>query len=335
MKKVLVLGATGAMGRYVVPLLAQKGYEIDAVSLDDAPEGDAPNVTRIKGNAMDYDFIEPILEKGYDGIIDFMIYPTRALVYDLRRKLDCTDHYIYLSSYRIYDNKEVPVREESPRLIDSSDNAFLRNSDDYCIIKARGENVLRAEEKKNWTIVRPSPTYSTYRYQLVTLEAPAHIARADLGKTVILPETARKVEGTLTWAWDNARFFAELLFNERAIGEAYSLTTSEHHTWEEIAEYYRDLRGMKVVWVDQDDYMKCIGVNKYCPNTTWQLIYDRLFTRIMDNSKVLAATGLKQSDMIGLYDGLKLELSKVPRDYRWDGWEAINKRMDDYLALHP
>lgn len=92
---------------------------------------------------------------------------------------------------------------------------------------------------------------------------------------------------------------------------------------------------MKVVWVDQDDYMKCIGVNKYCPNTTWQLIYDRLFTRIMDNSKVLAATGLKQSDMIGLYDGLKLELSKVPRDYRWDGWEAINKRMDDYLALHP
>lgn len=332
MKKVLVLGATGAMGHYVVPMLAQKGYAVDAVSLDDAPPGDLPGITRIKGNAMDYDFIEPILQNGYDGIIDFMIYPTNSLVYNLRRKLDCTDHYIYLSSYRIYDNKEIPVREESPRLIDSSENEFLRNSDDYCIIKARGENVLRAEEKKNWTIVRPSPTYSTYRYQLVTLEGPANVGRADLGKTVVLPESARNVEGTLTWAGDNARFFVELLFNERALGEAYSLTTSEHHTWEEIAEYYRDLRDMKVIWVDQDDYMSFFGGNKYCPNTTWQLIYDRLFTRIMDNSKVLDATGVKQSDMMGLYEGLKFELSKVPRDFRWDAWQSINNRMDEYLA---
>ena len=75
---------------------------------------------------------------------------------------------------------------------------------------------------------------------------------------MVLPESARNVEGTLTWAGDNARFFVELLFNDRALGEAYSLTTSEHHTWEEIAEYYKDLRDMKVIWVDQDE----LGNNK-------------------------------------------------------------------------
>lgn len=33
-KKVLVLGATGAMGQYLVPVLAGMGYEVDAVALD-------------------------------------------------------------------------------------------------------------------------------------------------------------------------------------------------------------------------------------------------------------------------------------------------------------
>ena len=34
MKKVLVLGATGAMGMYLVPELVSMGYQVDAVSLD-------------------------------------------------------------------------------------------------------------------------------------------------------------------------------------------------------------------------------------------------------------------------------------------------------------
>ena len=34
-KKVLVLGATGAMGVYLVPELISMGYEVDAVSLDE------------------------------------------------------------------------------------------------------------------------------------------------------------------------------------------------------------------------------------------------------------------------------------------------------------
>ena len=34
-KNVLVLGSTGAMGQYIVPYLADMGYGITAVSLDD------------------------------------------------------------------------------------------------------------------------------------------------------------------------------------------------------------------------------------------------------------------------------------------------------------
>ena len=48
----------------------------------------------------------------------------------------------------------------------------------------------------------------------------------------------------------------------------------------------------------------------------------------MDNSKILAATGMKQEDLMPLYDGLKLEISRCPENHAW----PVNKAMDEYLA---
>jgi len=332
MKKILVLGATGAMGRYLVPLLATEGHAVDAVALDDAPAPDPAGVRRIKGNAKDEDFLCPLLENHYDAIVDFLIYPTAEIAHKLPMMLDATGHYVYLSSYRIYDGKDVPVREDSSRLLETCDDPVLRASDDYSVYKARGEDILRANPRRNWTIVRPSITYSTFRSQLVTLEAPLVVGRPDRGKEVVLPETARDVQGTMTWAGDNARFFARLLFNERALGEAFTLATAEHHAWSEIADIYAELRGLRAVWAPEEDFVKILQPNPYIFGNRWQLQYDRLFNRTIDNSKVLAATDLKQSDLMPLHKGLELELSRVPRDFKWAGWEAIDQRMDAWLA---
>ena len=332
-KKVLVLGATGAMGKYLVPILAEKGFQIDAVALDDA-DFQSPNIRNIKGNAMDFEFRKDLLKNHYDGIVDFMIYTTMYLPLCLPSIVEATEHYIYLSTYRIYDGIEVPIREISPRLIDSSKDVLLQNSDDYSIYKARGENMLRAFPKKNWTIIRPAITYSLLRNQLVTLEAPNTIGRAMLGKPVVLPETAKNVQATMSWAGDVAQMIAGILFNENALGEAYTVSTSEHHTWGEIAEYYEDICGLKSVWVDQTDFLRCAvtGFDAFPYTGSWQLIYDRLFDRIIDNSKILALTGMKQENLMKLYDGLKYEISRCPENYG----ETVanlssNIRMDEYL----
>ena len=50
----------------------------------------------------------------------------------------------------------------------------------------------------------------------------------------------------------------------------------------------------------------------------------------MDNSKVLAATGLEQSGLMPLYDGLEKEIARCPKDYPW----PVNAAMDEYLANH-
>jgi nucleoside-diphosphate-sugar epimerase len=245
-----------------------------------------------------------------------------------------TGHYIYLSSYRVYDGKDVPVREDSRLLIDTADDLILRNSDDYSIYKARGERILRALGRRNWTIVRPSITYSTYRFQLTTLEAPLVVGRADKGKAVVLPETARNVRGTMTWAGDNARFLAKLLFNEKALGEAFTLATAENHPWGEIADIYASLRGLKAVWAPEEDYLSIMNGDPWNLGAAWQLRTDRLFNRVIDNSKVLAATGRSQSDLMPLAKGLEMELARVPRDYEWNVPWLVNpgRRMDDWLA---
>ena len=328
-KKILILGATGAMGRYLVPLLAEAGHQVDAVALEKCPTPH-PNITSIVGNALeDRNFRGELLARPYDAIVDFLIYNTSRAADLLPEAVRNTGHYVFLSSYRVYADEEHPIRETSPRLIDVSPDVLLRNSDDYSIYKARGENILRSFERRNWTIVRPAITYSLLRYQLVTLEAANTVGRAFSGKAVALPEAARNVRGTMSWAGDVARMIAGLLFNPLAFGETFTVSTAEHRSWGEIAEYYREICGLRAVWMDTEDYLRVRrGTRTVCTGDRWQLVYDRLYDRIIDNSKILAAAGIRQSELRSLYAGLEYEIGRCPRDYPW----PANPAMDDLLA---
>ena len=330
MKKVLVLGATGAMGRYLVPELVKLGYAVTGVGLEEKAPWDG--AAYVKGNAVDKKFLEKILAEKFDGIVNFMCYAAQPFKDYYEMFLENTEHYIFLSSCRVYDDKEQPVKETSPRLWDSSEDEVLRASHDYCIHKAQDEDLLNASPYKNWTIVRPATTFSTMRLQLVTLEFSNFINRAMLGKKVVLPVQAKDKPATLSWGGDVAKLMARILFKEEAKREAYNVCSAEHRTWEEIAAYYRELIGVETVWVDKEDYLKILSPEMKL-GVRWQLEYARLFRRITDNSKVLALTGLTQEDMMPMYDGLKLEIGNIPADYVPKDTE-VGLRMDEYLKAH-
>ena len=144
MKKILVLGATGAMGHYLVKKLVDKGYEVDGVCLEDMVS-DKPNLRYIKtADAKDHAFVDAIVKNKYDAIVDFMIYNSISFRKTFKKYCENTDQYIYTSSCRVYANEENPIRENSPRLVDVTDDKDLLFSDDYCMHKARGEDGLRA-----------------------------------------------------------------------------------------------------------------------------------------------------------------------------------------------
>lgn len=331
MKKVLVIGATGAMGRYLVPELVKLGYDVTGMGIDEAAPWSC-NATYIKGDGYDKELLNQLFEQKFDGIVNFLEYGRYSFKDYYKLFLENTKHYIYLSTCRVYDDLEQPIKETSPRLWDSSKDEVLKASNDYCIYKARDEDLLAASQYDNWTIVRPATTFSTMRLQLVTLEFRAGVGRALMGKKVVLPIQAKDKPATLCWGGDVAKMIAHILFKEGAMREAYNVCSSEHRTWEEIAQYYHDLIGLEAVWVDKEDYLKILSPEGNI-KVRWQLEYARLFRRITDNSKMLALTGLKQEDFLSMYDGLKLEIANIPKDYtpvETDG----DRRMDAYLEKH-
>lgn len=331
MKKVLVLGATGAMGRYLVPELVRLGYAVTGVGLEEkAPWSGAARY--VQGNAFDKVFLSELYKERYDGIVNFMDYGSHPFSDYYKELLEHTGHYIFLSSCRVYDDKEQPIRETSPRLLDSSEDAVLKASHDYCIYKAQDEDILRSCAYNNWTVVRPATTFSTMRLQLVTLEFSNSVARALQGKKVVLPVQAKDKPATLSWGGDVAKMIARLLFCEPAKREFYNVCSAQHRTWGEIAEYYHELVGLEAVWVDKEDYLYILDPAKPL-SVRWQLEYARLFRRITDNTKVLAQTGLKQEQFLSIYEGLKREIANIPADYKPTD-TPVGLRMDEYLKKH-
>lgn len=333
-KRILVLGGTGAMGVYLIPKLRERGYKVTCVSLDDI-KSDDPDLIYIKGNAKDEEFRENLLAPGWDCIVDFMIYRTPEFKEVYKSFLEKTGQYIYLSSYRVYANEEHPIRETSPRLLDVSKNEVYINAtgglEDYSLYKARGEEILKASGYDNWTAIRPAITFSKRRFQLVTLEADLVVGRTMKGKKLVLPEAALDVEATMSWAGDVAEMIARLCFNQRAFKEIFTVATSEHNKWGEVAKIYNKLIGLEYVATDIDKYVELWVGNPNALNARWQLMYDRMFDRIIDNSKILEYTGLKQSELTTLHDGLARELSALPKDYAWNPLPEANARMDAYI----
>ncbi len=332
MKKVLVIGY-GAMGMYLVPELSQMGYQVDVVCLENVTD-QFPNVTFTQADCSDDDYLTKLVTEGkYDGVVDFLIYTVDRFKRLHAMFLENTGHYIHPSSYRIYSSEELPIRETSPRLLDiTQDSEYLAMLEtEYSLYKAAKEDILLASPKKNWTILRPAITYSKFRFQLVILEANTLIHRIRNGQTVVLPENAMDIQATMTWAGDVAKMIARLVGNPKAMGEIFSVTTAEHHTWREIAEYYQEIAGLDYVTCDRETFLGFFGGSRHAG---YQLDYDRCLNRIMDNSKILEVTGMKQEELMPLKEGLAREYNNLPQGFRFEPRLDTNRAMDEYLKHH-
>ncbi|MDF2925570.1 MAG: epimerase [Paenibacillaceae bacterium] len=332
-KRILVLGGTGAMGVYLVPELAAMGYKVDVVSLDaihviESKDGD---ITYIQANAKDDSSLSEWMRNKYDAIVDFMIYSTEEFSNRYKMMLANTGHYLYLSSYRVYAHS-IPLKEDSARLLDvSEDRAFLA-TEDYSLYKAQQEDILRDSGLPNWTIVRPAVTYSKFRYQLVTLEVDTLLYRAHNNLPVLLPKEALSVQATMSWAGDVARMLSRLVLNPATFKEAYTVSSSEHHTWGEVAQFYKEIIGLEYIAVNTQTYLDLFGPAQVA-GARYQLCYDRLFDRIIDNSKILQVSGLKQTDFMPLKAGLANELLKLQKNAVCNE-SRISQRMSEFLKIH-
>ncbi len=331
MKKALILGGTGTMGAYLTAELLNNGYKVDAFTMDNVDSAN-PNLRYVKKNAKDVTIVAEYFKNGYDVMIDFMHYATAEFKerYDLY--LSAVTRYIALSSYRVYDDSKKPLTEDCSRLLETSLDEELKTSDDYAIAKCRLEDILHASDKKNWTILRPTLVYGPPRINIVTLISNAIMHRAINNKKLLLPIETKDKTNTMIWGGDVAKLIRCLIENPNCEGEIYTVGSSETHTWQEIADMYKEIIGLEVEWIDNNDFLNVVTGGAMTPSAKWILDYDRMFNRSIDNTKILKATGIKQSELMPLYDGLKLvcnEIMKTAKEkYKLD-W--LNEQMDKYL----
>ncbi len=335
-KTILVMGATGSMGHYLVPELLKLGYKVDGVSKDEMTS-DNPDLNYYTYNCHDDEVMaQKLKEKHYDGIIDFMNYSCKKFAKRLPLFLENTDHYIYLSSYRVYSNEQVPITEAAPRLLESSQDEGFLSTSNYALEKCRCEDLLKNSKYNNWSIVRPVIVFAEARIPLINLETATVFNRTNEDKQVLFPKQAKNVHASMMWGGDAAKMLARIFFKPNAFGEAFTIGTGESVTWGEFVSYFEDNIGLKPIWIDKEEHLKVMSEE---PETQllhrWGLEYDRLYDRVIDNSKILSVTGLKNEDFMSVKDALEYELKKVPKDKAWVEagiHKGVSDRMDKYLS---
>jgi nucleoside-diphosphate-sugar epimerase len=321
--KVLILGGTGAMGTHLVKLLEGQAKEIFVTSR--AKHTDRESVFYLHGNARDITFLTEILKDPWDVIIDFMNCKTDEFKSRINILLSSASQYIFISSARVYSQSEVPITEETPRLLDvSTDEEYLK-TDEYALSKARQENLLRDSGYSNWTIIRPSITFSENRLQLGALEKESWLYRALRGKSIVFSNDIADKLTAMTYGQDVSKGIASITGNSKALGEIFHITSEEAYKWYEILEIYLD------VLENTLDYRPRVVMTKKSSNlqiSKYQVIYSRYFNRRFDNTKIKQFTDVDSFRKIE--DGLRhclAEFLKNPTflNINWK-IEALNDR---------
>lgn len=283
MKSMLILGGTGAMGAHLVNELKNSQWLITVTSRTERPS--EANITYVKGNAHETEFLKSLLDKRFDVIIDFMAYTTKEFETIYRAFLSSCSQYVYLSSSRAYNDSILPLTEDSPLLFNTCNDTNYLVTDEYALAKGRQEKILRESGFSNYTIIRPYITYSEQRLQLGVLEKEEWLYRAMKGRTIVFSKDIAQKQTTLTYGRDLSNSLISLLGNEESLGEAFHITVDQTISWSEVLNIYvqeiERFTGKQVkVFMQEHSH------NLSLPHRKWQVMYDRLFNRTFNNSKI-------------------------------------------------
>lgn len=281
--KVLLLGGTGAMGVHLAEILSSEGNNVVVTSRSKREA--QGQIEYREGNAKDISFLSILLQEKWDVIVDFMVYKENEFKERIEKLLNATSQYMFLSSSRVYDNSDEFINEKTTRLLYTCKDKDYLATNEYALLKAREEDILKSAKQKNWTIIRPYITYSEIRLQLGTLEKENWLYRALKGRTIIFSEDIKNHFTTLTYGLDVANVMLSLMNKTEALGEVFHMTCNDAYKWEDVLEIYLEVleeelgSRPKVIFQDLDEYFSW-NPGKY------QIIYDRLYDRRFDNTKI-------------------------------------------------
>lgn len=247
--KVLVTGASGFLGGYVVEALRQRGHEVVG-AVRRTSDTSLLSSMGITTREMDLEAPETMRSAvhGMDAIVHLAAYYTFTGKKELYRKLnvDATrdlleaglaegvTRFIYCSSTEAMGPVEGTGDESSP----------LRPRYEYGRSKEAAEKIVNEYGGKGMrcTILRPSGVYGPRNVEDVSYWFITSYGRSFATKFVV---GDGQTHIQFVHARDVAQGFALALENERSIGQCYIISGERSHTYEDVYRILGDITGIE------------------------------------------------------------------------------------------
>ena len=239
--KITVVGGTGHVGRFLVPMLVEAGHEVCVIArgVTSQPPGDAwQKVTLVRGSASDSETLAALSAGGAEVVVDIP-GTARAIYGAVRGK---ARHMVAIGSvWMLGDPKVVPTPELTQTACPFEGYAArYAEIQDLC---GRG-----GPEGTPFTAVMPPNICGPGKIPLDCLggrDIEQHRAHK-AGKPVILPDGPEALVGPCD-AEDIARcLFLAIEHREQAAGQIFNVGSAYALTWSEFVQAYADIYGRRI-----------------------------------------------------------------------------------------
>lgn len=281
--KILFIGGTGLISSACSELAVARGHELFILNRSASTKHPLPDgATLLKADIhTDEAHLSSLLAgHRFDAVVDWIVFTPNDIERDVRLFRENTKQFVFISSASAYQKppKHYLITEETPL-----ENPYWKYSQD----KIACERLLMNEYRERGfpiTIIRPSLTYGVSQIPLVgaSWQHPyTVIDRMKRGQKVIVPGDGTSL-WVLTWNRDFAKGLVGLLGNQKAIGEAFQITSDEVLSWDQIfLEAYQALGAEpNVVHIPSD------LIVAHDPEKMGTLLGDKIHSAVFDNGKI-------------------------------------------------
>jgi len=281
--KILFIGGTGIISSACAELALSRGHELLLLNRSVSSKIPVPaGAAILQGDVYTEEarLAELLADQHFDAVVDFIAFTAHDIERDLRLFRGRTDQFVFISSASAYQKpvRNYLITEETPL-----ENPYW----EYSRNKIACENRLTQAYQEDGfpvTIIRPSHTYGSTQIPFGVsswMHPWTVIDRIKRGQKIIVPGDGTSL-WVLTWNADFAKGLVGLLGNEKAIGEAFQITSDEVLSWDQIhLEVYRDLGlGPNVIHIPSD------LIAMYDPHSLGSLVGDKANSVVFDNSKI-------------------------------------------------
>jgi nucleoside-diphosphate-sugar epimerase len=275
--RILFIGGNGIISSASSALAVARGDDLTLLNRGQSTlRPPVEGVRQLIGDANDAASVTAALrDETFDVVANFRSFSPAQVARDIELFEGRCRQYVYISSASAYQKPvaRLPITESTPLR-----NPYWQYSRD----KIASEDLLVAAYRERGfpaTIIRPSHTYD--RTSIPILGGWTAIDRMRRGLPVVVHG-----DGTSLWTMTHTRDFAVafvgLLGNDRAVGEAFQITSDEVLTWNQITELLAHAAGAELRAV----HIASEAIARELPDDGPGLLGDKSHSVIFDNTKV-------------------------------------------------